>query len=552
MRCNYEPWLWCVAASMALLLEGVRAGGGHFSNDSFQYMSVAENLVDRGDPSTSIVYYDTERMAGTVPAPSTTFPPGYPILIAATSLLGLRIETAALVVSAASFLVLPPLVLFIARLLGLDRPCSRLVLVALLGNGWAAHYALRVGAESLFTVAQVAALACFMVHERAPAASSQSKRALWVGSALVGLAYWVRYAGLFLFCALVLFYGTKLLIRRDRTAARSCAALGAPALMIAALMVRNVVITGTWKGGNTKDVHHAVVPVLKHLVTSVAHSMAGVVRPQEETLPSVLVVFALAFALVAAITFRGARRWRSDIPACETRADAGAASTRWLLWLYVAVYTAGMVHLGIRSVITFGTRMLHPLLPLLLLGIAEAVSRVARSPRTLPAVVRAGAAASCIVPIAIGLTRASGASVTRTHAVTEAALSQSLPDGRPLRDWLAAHLAPDSVVVATDAQATGYLLKRPTVSLVESEYSAEVWDERRVHELMRTYDADFVVLYPRADASQVPVQRESAFLDRVLRGQLPDWLEVVADNGSVTVLHRLDGGRTAGLRTGVR
>jgi hypothetical protein len=108
------------------------------------------------------------------------------------------------------------------------------------------------------------------------------------------------------------------------------------------------------------------------------------------------------------------------------------------------------------------------------------------------------------------------------------------------------------VVVATDAQATGYLLKRPTVSLVESEYSVEVWDERRVHELMRTYDADFVVLYPRADASLVPVQRESAFLDRVLRGQLPDWLEVVADNGSVTVLHRLDGGRTAGLRTGVR
>jgi len=84
------------------------------------------------------------------------------------------------------------------------------------------------------------------------------------------------------------------------------------------------------------------------------------------------------------------------------------------------------------------------------------------------------------------------------------------------------------VVVATDAQATGYLLKRPTVSLVESEYSVEVWDEQRVHELMRTYDADFVVLYPRADASLVPVQRESAFLDRVLRGQLPDWLEVLA------------------------
>ena len=68
--------------AMALLsIVYVHSKGVRLSNDAYQYLSIAENLRTRGKIATSIVHFDTERARGRLPAPETTFPPGYSLAL---------------------------------------------------------------------------------------------------------------------------------------------------------------------------------------------------------------------------------------------------------------------------------------------------------------------------------------------------------------------------------------------------------------------------------------------------------------------------------------
>ena len=51
-------------------------------NDSYQYLNVAENFRHDHHLTTSLVNFDTERSHGRIPAPLTTFPVGYPFVVA--------------------------------------------------------------------------------------------------------------------------------------------------------------------------------------------------------------------------------------------------------------------------------------------------------------------------------------------------------------------------------------------------------------------------------------------------------------------------------------
>src|ERR1700745_4044411 len=68
-----ELGLWCVLMATVGVLNLIHDGGPHLWNDSYQYLSVAENLRDHGEAATSLVFFDSERRSGRIPAPITTF-----------------------------------------------------------------------------------------------------------------------------------------------------------------------------------------------------------------------------------------------------------------------------------------------------------------------------------------------------------------------------------------------------------------------------------------------------------------------------------------------
>src|SRR5215469_5522610 len=218
-----EIVLWCLLYVMVLGGFLYHAGGPGLSDDSFQYLSEAANIRDGHGLTTSIVHFDTERSQGRLPAPLTTFPPGYSLAIATISRTGVARETVALLLSAASLILLVPLLTYAAALLNLSAMATRIALVLVLGSLSAGLYATAVATESLFTALSLSALVCLLGYEQGRVGTS----AAVAGNLLVGCAFWVRYAGLFLFIATGAYLAWQPFRARDR---RSVTAAACPVL----------------------------------------------------------------------------------------------------------------------------------------------------------------------------------------------------------------------------------------------------------------------------------------------------------------------------------
>jgi len=521
--------LWCLLYVTAVAGILYDAGGPGLSDDSYQYLSEAENIDDGHGLTTSIVHFDTERSHGRLPAPLTTFPPGYSLAIGAMTRTGLASETAGLVLSAASFIFLVPLIACGAGLLELSPMATRVALVLLLGSFAAGLYATAVATESLFTALALGALLCLLLHERARGGTPLAV----AGNLLVGCACWVRYAGLFLFVAVAAYLAWRALRRRDRQSAIAAASLALPAGLISSLLVRNTLLTGSWKGGNTKAVAHPLTAVLKQFGVSTYHLFFGEGVPTQ--LGALQVTLCVGLILLSALLFVAAARLTSSL---DIRTALGSGFPRaGLLLVYVLVYNAGMIYLGMSSVISFGSRMFYPLLPIYLLLSGLVFTRVRALPGARSTRLAWTACAAMIVGCywGINLENTMALRSVPPDRVVEASFAFPSRTGGSLRSWFDVNVPLGTVVVATNGQATAYALKHKVVSLVGSHFSDQRWGEKEVRAVMQQYDATFLILYPSIDPTIESVQQESPFLQGLIEGRRPQWLQLAAENSKVMI-----------------
>ena len=185
-----------VTCAILIAVRVIHASGPLLGNDSFQYLSMADNAVHGRIAFTSIVQYDAERSLGVIPAPVVTFPAGYPLAVALVSRLGLNFETAALLISALSMIACVPILAWLASRLGLSTGARIVVLAAFSINALVSKYGADALSEGLFTLLVLVG-AALLVSARLHSAGET--RRLWLAAGLAfGAAYFVRYAGLFL------------------------------------------------------------------------------------------------------------------------------------------------------------------------------------------------------------------------------------------------------------------------------------------------------------------------------------------------------------------
>lgn len=521
-----EIVLWCLLYAVASAGFLYHSGGPGLSDDSYQYLSEAANIRDGHGFTTSIVHFDTERAHGRLPAPLTTFPPGYSLAIAEISRIGLARERIALLISMASLILLVPLTTCAASLLELSILSTRTALVLLLGSFGAGLFSTAVATESLFTALSFGALVCLLLYERGSGGTPLAA----VGNLLVGCACWVRYAGLFLFVAVVLYLAWRAFDKRDRRSLTAAASLALPAGLITFLLMRNTILTGSWKGGNTKAVVHPLTAVLKQFVVATYHLFFGGGIPAR--LGALQVTLGAGILLLSALQLaRLARR-----PNTRT-AFRSAFPYVMLLLIYVAVYNAALIYLGMFSMISFGSRYFYPLLPVYFLLFGLVLTRG----QTMSAARSASFLWIACVAMIVGSYWGMNLENTMAHRsvppdrAVEASFVLPSGTGRSLRSWFDANVPSNAVLVATDGQATAYALNRKVVSLVRSDLSDQHWGENEVRAVMQQYGADFLILYPQIDPAIEPVQQESAFLQELIEGRRPRWLQLAAENSQVMI-----------------
>ncbi len=525
-----EVWAWaCICATLI----AVRLYPGfvpNLANDAFQYFSVAQNALAGHFGYTSLIHFDAERSFGVIPAPMLTFPPGYPFAIALVSLLGVPLQSAALLVSAMSTLACVPLLAWIATQLGLSRLLRNVVVAGFVFNNAIIFFGASAFSEALFTFVVLLGVA-LLVAARLHADSSRGWRWAAAGLAL-GAAYWVRYAGLFFVLGLAVLV-IRHLLASDRLQAKGYAvALTVAGAAVLAGMARNILLVGDWHGGNIRKI--VSNPLWSQLVDTVVGTAAsGKIlvlgqsfgTPGWTSIPRALFI-AFFFGGMAWLTWRHLRHGAAQAHPRPALKGIGVD-----LLILMLTYSGCMFYAGLTSVISYGPRMFVPLTPLLmlLLGLALRTMLTTPAPRSISrrlALLALGASFCCYVVANFVL-------VVRPPSSFDSSSVAKLMDSTSI-DGKAAHAAvlelvgPTRVVVANNGQVIGHVLERPTVSLVGPHYSAVEWNEKAIHDVVYQYNAAAIVIY-------VPIAGQwdngdfvpSPFVRQLAQGEAPSWMKLV-------------------------
>ena len=517
--------LWAAAAVLSFSAFTLHFGPG-LSNDSYQYLSVAENISRTGRIETSIVHFDEERRHGSVPAPQTTFPPGYPAMISAIARLGVAPEAAGTAISLGSVVALTLLLWKLCEALGCGAAATQLCLLLWLTSAYAIHFSRSISTEALFTAIVTGSILLLLKGDAAITENGTVVASTYWAFLLAGLSAWVRYAGLVIIAGYFVYAFAVLLRRGVRRKSLLVASLGTLCGAAFVLVARNWVITKTLQGSNTKPVWNPFLPTLRTGVEAIPK----VVFSAEAAGNLLFVVIALA-----ALLFLGVLAWKRRM---SSQAVRPVLVTGWV----VAVYSAIMFYAALHTVITFGSRYFVPILPAVLAMIAWIIG-TAWTPASTKMSRRAAVVTAAVVFFGcyfIANTR-SLLAPSRPDPAAEVRRRLAVPDdsGMPLRAWIDAHIAPMDVVFATEGQATGYVLHRPVVAAIEHDLSTADWTEAEVHRVMTTHRATYLMVYPGASPQAAPSQMESQFLAGLTQGIHPDWLVIAARNPYVMIYRRV-------------
>ena len=462
-----EPIAWCALAVVAMFVQLSSRQRPYLYNDSFQYLSAADQLRSNQRIATSLVHFDAERSHGKMPAPLTWFPPGYPIAIALLSMTGYSYATAALLVSSISFVLMTGGVWYLVRLLDPSRWAARAAVLCWVTNSQALVSSVTALSESLFTALGGASLLFLAWRKKAP---GKTPAALpWIGAFVTaGLSYWVRYAGILWVAACTAIFLAHIIRSRNKPSRRCGIAIGASLLLLVVpLLVRNIALVGDWRGATIKLL--AMAPhefamgtprLLFHLTLGDA-SVADLIAPIALMLIGLVAISVVAVRATSGMLAAGMRcPWRAFLPAGATRVVLAVS----------LIYSAGIALIALRSVISYAPRMYVPVLPHLI-GLAVcAVAFIVRRPGT-NAFFRIAAVFCLLLGYMAGNCISLASIPPDTFESTEAVLLRPDGAGIGVRQRIAQEIGPGEVVAATNGQAAGYILKRPTLSFVDARYS---------------------------------------------------------------------------------
>ncbi|HZR29488.1 MAG TPA: hypothetical protein VFA71_11985 [Terriglobales bacterium] len=520
-----EAVLWTTLA--VLVFAGVAIHFGAIDcNDGYQYVSIAENISTTGQVATSLVHFDTERAHAEIPAPETWLPPGYSAVIYLVSRLGPGRELAAEIVSVLGAVLVA---LFLCRLcpvIGCSVNATRFPVFLWIASSYAAAYSRTLASESLFTAAVTAAILLLLVSDQSLRRHDAVPTTLISAFVLSGLSSWIRYAGYFIFCGFLL-YALLLLFMNVKRKIVVYASLLAGGSIIAALLLRNIVLTSSWQGSNTTPFSS---PVLETASISVRAFIKLIFGDDARTHIWLPIIGGCTVILLSAAALLNARR---RLP---------ASRPLYILMSLLCVYCALMFFAGLHTPISFGSRMFFPVLPLILalmswffVWAGQSVSFAGNKRQIAVLSISVFTVSYVITNI-----RSQFAALPPSPAATvRQQLAQPDDQGMPLGDWIDSHLDSRTTIVAAEGQATGYVLHRPTVSLVEHRFSMVNWTEAQVRQTMTVFHAQYLLVFPGAGPSDAPSEYESQFLSSLVKRQYPDWLQIAESNPEVIVYQKI-------------
>jgi len=513
--------IWVVlslaAGTAACWLTARRVAAPCLSNDSYQYLDAAQRFAAGECLCTHLAHFDEQIAAGHLPLPLTHFAPGYSIAIAALSWTRLSPAYLGFLLSVAGYLITLLMIWDIGIAAGARPWAVGAFSLLWIANAHALLGAMHVGTDVVFT----AVLTLFVALMIRDLRSGERSRwlSLWVG-VTAGAAYALRYAGIFVLPVAGLYLAWRWWRARG-VRWGALAGLLAMCGLTLSIQIRNMVYTGSWRGGFSDGRGHTLKTVLVESVKAIYHVIFGDRAVARLDIWSVL--FGLSFAAVIVLSFQA---WKQDAFGKLTKP---ARNGLWWMTFVAAAYAGGIVLSTLITIASDMTRYLIPVYPIVLAGVAIVLSAALKDRRRFVAVALVGTILA-VHARSLGFTR-----TVASHEFVANALASDVEPGVTAREWLLWHVPENGRVMSVDGQALYYVLHRDVVSILSAEFTSRRTDAEGYRSTMTRFHARYLVLFPGMQPSEVPDQDQTPFLRDLASGEAgpPEWLRLAA--GSTTV-----------------
>lgn len=504
-------------------------GGPLITNDYYQYESVANNALQGEFGKTSIIHFDAERSHGAhehgvMPAPLTTFPAGFPLLITALAKPGLPVLASALSLSLAAGAGLLALLALFARWVGLSGPFRYALLALFACNAVMLIAETSVLTDSIFTFVCFAGILLLILGSLKIIENKNGMNLLIYAYILIGFSYWLRYAGIFVLLSACSLQAIIFLYLRNAASFKAgfCSLLGMA--IIAPGLLRNWWLVDTWKGGNEKPFQGDVVAVTIKFIKNILSIIFGHSGELDlKIIPMIIFIFLASVVLFCFVL--NAKHIKGKLPV-----------SIFAFIVYIAVYSSLMFYAGMTTVISFGPRMFVPIIPAILCVFVLMAYASWRSSlkNHVRLTLQSASLGAFMVYAGVNVVEISRTVYpTPGHVVLATILDDAGVDGsaqereRSILSMIDAEIGNDAVFIANQGQALGHLIQRPVLSLASSWFSQIHWDEESLKEQARRYEAQYLLLVSDDPSG---VLGESAFLESQFEGSGAVWLEEIAAN----------------------
>lgn len=484
------------------------------SNDGAQYISTAKHLLRGAGFKTDLLYFDTHFLSGEIPAAQTIWPPGFPALIAATSLTtGLELHESAFLLGLLGLIGVGPIAYAIVRNAGGTRAAALLCACLCLAFAHAWIYPLVISTETLFVFFTLASLLFTGLHERDRPGSGQ-----WaLAGVMAASAFLIRYTGVFYVAAVGFWLLKEWFWGKRGIAWQHVAAFSlAPACVITGVFAWNYLMVGSLTSRSGRDPGFPLLDAMWEFRIPVS-DILGYLREGMFSDSPAYVGLALMLLVGGFCAFRLRAYW--PVVAGELRSRA----TVQIPLIYIGVTVAYMFYL------TWGTspghvvpRYLATLFPFVLVVVLVLATKLPgkRSPLT-------ASAAVLLVLLFVG---GQANNATRLTELQQEGSKLALYLERPysaqqtLRDHFL-QVSSQGPIFTNEPQILGHYLDRPTVGATEAPFTTLRYDADRAKQIVDAYSVSVVVLFLDPPLAEPPQSDESADIYRDLAaGRLPDWL----------------------------
>lgn len=498
-------------------------------SDTAQYLSVAKNLFSGEGFSTSIIYYNENKLSGRVPAPQTVFPNGYPFLINLVMQLGFSPSYSAFLICMLCFNLIGIELYIIAKKLNYSKIIVIVIILFwfFLVYNWLA--VLSCISEMCFIFFTTTSAYFILKSE-----TTKKKYYVLLSSIAAALSFTMRYAGIFFILSIILYFTWELIKYKKRDSIIDLLLISfIPIITVGLTVIRNYSITGGFRG-SSRYLPEGTIKKLFYKIYSSFCTLSGFSKKAlyAYDIPSILMAITGGILLVFLVRYIMISH---KLEYYQQRDDSIRLNN--LSAFYLTLSLLFLAYFDLAAIEPFHHRYLIPLIPFMAIIVSNKLQRLINSYSIDSKIFYAW---FCILLVSFlsGQTKLYEVRINKHlknnyYDKVNVALNEAI-EPINLKKFLQKEITNKNPLLS-NSSLVETILEVPVIGLSIKSYQKHNWPVSEVKKTIKKYEIAYIIFFRNIYDIKSIKSKELIFYRDLYNKKIPIWLNVIYFDDNVSL-----------------